>query len=395
MDVLSNDDLARLVAYRRQLHAHPELSLEESWTAAFVKDRLMELEIETHGELGGHGVVGVIVGTGPGPAVALRADMDALAIHERNDLPYVSSIPGKMHACGHDGHVTILLGAAMILSRSRNFPGRVYLVFQPAEERFGGAKMMLEDNLLGRFPFDQIFGLHNWPNMPAGEVLVHDGPVMAGTSEFELSFIAKGAHAAMPHLSGDPLLAGGHFLTGLQQAVARAVNPYEAAVATVGSFHGGDAQNIIPQKAVLKGTLRAFRDETLELLRERVRVIAASAASIASCTHLIEFDDPMCPPCVNTPNERDLMRSAVIRAGLSAHSGGNSPTMAGDDFGFFLQKRPGAYAWIGNGPAKTDGRLHQPSYDFNDQIIGPGARLLAATAIEALTSATANVRRAQ
>lgn len=389
MSELSSEDLARLVSYRHELHAHPELSLEEAWTAAFVKDRLLELGVDVHENVGGYGLVGVIEGSGPGAAVALRADMDALAIQERTGLPYSSKFAGKMHACGHDGHVAILIGAASLLARSRNFPGRVHLVFQPAEERFGGAQLMIKNGLLDRFPFEQIFGLHNWPDIPVGEVLLHDGPVMAGTSEFDLSFFAKGAHAAMPHFSGDPLLAGGHFLTGLQQAVGRAVDPFEAAVATVGSFHGGHAQNIIPQCAELKGTLRAFRIETLELLRERVRTIAASAASIASCTFQVEFDEPMCPPCVNTPAERDLMRTAISTAGLTPYRGDNRPTMAGDDFGFFLRQRPGAYAWIGNGAATPEGRLHQPAYDFNDSAIGPGALLLAKTAVLALSALVA------
>ncbi len=310
--------------------------------------------------------------------------MDALAIHEQTDAPYGSAIPGRMHACGHDGHVAILIGAGLMLARSRDFRGTVHLLFQPAEERWGGAQFMIKDGLLDRFPFTRIFGLHNWPGMPVGQVLVHDGPVMAGSSEFELSFFADGGHAAMPHLTGDPLLAGGHFITGLQQAVGRAVDPYDAAVATVGSFRGGEAQNIIPRSSELKGTLRAFRMATLDLLRERTRSIAAAAAAIASCTFEITFEEPMCPPVVNTPGERDIMRRAVEAAGLTAFAGDNRPTMAGDDFGIFLQHRPGAYAWIGNGPAGPAGRLHQPSYDFNDAVIRPGALLLAQTARLAL-----------
>ena len=382
---LTDADIKQLTGFRHALHAHPELSLEEAWTAAFVRDRLLELGIEVHSQIGGHGLIGVIHGTRPGPMVALRADMDALAIEERSDAPYASKIAGKMHACGHDGHVTMLIGAAMLLLRDRDFPGTVIVLFQPAEERYGGARLMIEDGLLQRFPIQRIFGLHNWPDLPAGEVLVHDGPVMAGTSEFNLNFSSAGAHAAMPHLSGDPLLAGGHFMTGLQQAVARAIDPYEPAVATVGSFQGGHAQNIIPQNAVLKGTLRAFKMQTLQLLQERVRAIAMAAAAMASCEVDVQFDDPLCPPVVNTPAERDVMRDAIQALGLTAVQD-KIPTMAGDDFGFFLLHRPGAYAWIGNGPAGFDGRLHQPSYDFNDAIIRPGAELLAQTALLALAS---------
>ncbi|MBM2712912.1 amidohydrolase [Mesorhizobium caraganae] len=388
MGGLTETDIRKLISYRHELHAHPELSLEETWTSAFVKERLLELGVTVHDKIGGHGVVGVIKGRRPGPAVALRADMDALQIDERSGPAYASQFPGKMHACGHDGHVAILMGAGMLLARTRDFAGTVYLVFQPAEERLGGARMMIEDGLLDRFPFQRIFGLHNWPGLPVGEVMVHDGPVMAGTSEFDLSFSAEGAHAAMPHLTGDPLLAGGHFLTGLQQAVGRAIDPYEPAVATVGSFQGGHAQNIIPQSAELKGTLRAFRMETLELLRDRTRSIAQSAASIASCGFDLMFDDPPIPPVVNTPAERDLMRQAVKQAGLTASEGAKKPTMAGDDFGLFLQHRPGAYVWIGNGPVMPDGGLHQPAYDFNDAAVRPGAELLAKTAEIALAKDT-------
>ncbi len=375
--MLSPTDRDRLVKIRQHLHRHPELSCQEEQTAQFVADRLAELGLPVVTGIGGHGLVATI-GQG-GPAVGLRADMDALAITELTGLPYQSQAAGVMHACGHDGHVTILLGAAMILQR-QNFAGQVHLIFQHAEERFGGARLMLDDGLLQRFPMERIFGLHNWPGLPLGAVAVHDGPVMAGTAEFALRFQAAGGHASMPHLTGDPLLAGGHFMTGIQQAVARSVDPMEAAVVTVGSFRGGHAQNIIPQEAELTGTLRAFRAPTLAHLRARVAAVAEAAAAMAGCGWSLEFDANPCSPVVNTAPERDILRQAAGTALIEAPP----PVMAGDDFGEFLAVLPGAYAFLGNGALTPEGGLHQPKYDFNDAAIEPGAALLARAALLAL-----------
>lgn len=380
--MLATSDLNWLVNVRHHLHQHPELSCDEATTSAYIAERLAELGIPAVTGVGGYGVVATLQGHGNGPAVGLRADMDALAITERTDLPYSSLNPGVMHACGHDGHMTILLGAAMILKRS-TFAGQVHLVFQPAEERVGGARLMLQDGLFQRFPMRQIFGLHNWPGVAAGQIVLHDGPVMAGTSEFTLRFTAAGGHASMPHLTGDPLLAGGHFMTGIQQAVARSVDPLESAVVTVGTFHGGSAQNIIPQAADLTGTLRAFRSETLLHLQDRVRRVAQAAAEMAGCGVDLTFDASLCRPVINTPTERDIMRKAVKVAGLNLGAP-MDPSMTGDDFGEFLQHLPGAYAFLGNGARADENGLHQPKYDFNDAIIAPGAMLLAQSALVAL-----------
>jgi amidohydrolase len=380
--MLSESDLNWLANVRHHLHQHPELSCDEATTSAYIAERLAELGIPAVTGIGGYGVVATLQGHGNGPAVGLRADMDALAITERTDLPYSSKNPGVMHACGHDGHMTILLGAAMILKRS-NFAGQVHLIFQPAEEKVGGARLMLADGLFQRFPMQQIFGLHNWPGLHAGQVVLHDGPVMAGTSEFALRFTAAGGHASMPHLTGDPLLAGGHFMTGIQQAVARSVDPLESAVVTVGTFHGGSAQNIIPQGADLTGTLRAFRTETLLHLQDRVRSVAKGAAEMAGCGVDLNFDAVLCRPVVNTPTERDIMRNAALGAGLRLGDP-MAPSMGGDDFGEFLHLLPGAYAFLGNGERADENGLHQPKYDFNDAIIAPGAMLLANSALVAL-----------
>lgn len=375
--MLSSQDLNRLVEMRHHLHRHPELSCAEEQTAAFIAKQLGDLGLQVTTDMGGHGVVATI-GTG-GPAVGLRADMDALAITELTGLPYASENAGVMHACGHDGHMAILMGAAMILQQQA-FSGRVHLIFQHAEERYGGARMMLDDGLLTRFPMDRIFGLHNWPGLPAGAVAVHDGPVMAGTAEFSLRFHAAGGHASMPHLTGDPLLAGGQFMVGIQQAVARSVDPMEAAVVTVGSFQGGYAQNIIPQEAMLTGTLRAFRTQTLAHLRARVAAVAEASAQMAGCGWGLEFDPNACSPVVNTAPERDILRRAAGEALIAAPA----PVMAGDDFGEFLGVLPGAYAFLGNGDLAPEAGLHQPKYDFNDAAIAPGATLLARAALLAL-----------
>lgn len=374
----------RLIAVRHELHAHPELALQEEWTSSFLAQELRKMGLPVYTNIGGYGVVAVVEGAAPGPMVMLRADMDGLAINELTGLPYASKEAGKMHACGHDGHMAMVLGAARYLAATKNFHGSVALVFQPAEERYGGARRMVTDGLLERFPARAIFGLHNWPGLPVGEVVVHDGPVMAATSEFSVSFTTSGGHAAQPHLTGDPILAGGLFIAGLQQAVARAVDPYEPAVATVGSFHAGNAQNIIPNCADLAGTLRAFGMETLKLLQTRVEIMAHSAAAMAGCAEQHHFDEPFCPPVINTPHERDIMRKAVGLSGLKASSGEAKPAMTGDDFGDFLKFLPGAYAWIGNGQTHEDAYLHQPCYDFNDAMLVKGAMFLAKTAELAL-----------
>lgn len=376
-------ELERLVAIRHELHKNPEISLRESWTAAFVEERLRDYGIDTFAQVGGYGLVGVIEGMGPGPAIALRADMDALAIQEENRFSHASQCPGIMHACGHDGHMTILLGAAAHLCRTRRFRGTIYLAFQPAEEGFGGAQLMLDSDLLGRFPAKSIFGFHNWPGLEAGHVALHDGPVMAGAGEFTISFSAQGGHAAAPHLTGDPVLAGSYFTTGIQQAVARSINPLEPAVVTVAAFQSGSAPNAIPSKALLKGTFRGQSKYAMALLQRRIDAVAVSAATLAGTSVDVEYNPLPSPPVVNSEAETSVMRAAIEREQLPSVQG-VPPSMAADDFGTFLQYLPGAYAWIGNGSSALHGSLHQPNYDFNDDIILPAVRFMAATAEIAL-----------
>lgn len=343
---------------------------------------LRDLGLDPHEHIGGFGVVAEIKGRAEGRAVALRAELDGLAVQERTGLDYASRHPGRMHACGHDGHMAMLLGAAAHLAETRHFAGRVYLVFQPAEERYGGAQPMLDDGLLERFPFESIFSVHNWPGLPTGFVDVRDGAVMAGANDFEITFTAAGAHGAMPHLSGDPILAGGHLMVALQQIVSRSIDPLEAAVVTVGAFQGGNAQNAIPKEARLKGTYRAFSREILSHICERLEAAVHAAAGMADVDGKLVLDGADYPPVLNSEAQAGLMRKV---AGLTVGPdkvGACPPTMAGDDFGVFTAHRPGAYARIGNG-SESPG-LHQPDYEFNDDILIVGAALMAGTAEAAL-----------
>ncbi len=374
-----------LIEIRRHLHSIPELSREEKETSCYISQKLDNLGIPYVAGVGGHGIVATILGNAEGSSVALRAEMDALAICESTDLPYSSTVPGKMHACGHDGHMAMLLGAATYLAETRNFPGVVRIIFQPAEERFGGAQAMIDDGILEKYPFDSIFSLHNWPGIAVGQIVVHDGPVMAGTNEFEVVFTAPGAHGAMPHLSGDPILAGGYLLTAIQQIVSRSVNPLEPAVVTIGSFHAGAAQNIIPGEAKLTGTYRAFSMELLMQLRHRIERAVEFAAAVTGTVGVLRLDGCDFPPVINSQREANKVRSVVEHLFGSEHLTRLPPTMTGDDFGIFTALRPGAYIWIGNGTDSAD--LHQASYDFNDEILAQGAQLLAGVAEEVLRNA--------
>lgn len=378
-------DLRLLVDIRRELHRYPELSLQESRTAAFVAARLHGLGIPVVAGIGGYGLVGSISGAADGPAVALRADMDALPIKESTGLPYASCRPGIMHACGHDGHMAILIGTAAHLARTRRFRGTVHVAFQPAEEGYGGARHMLEDGLLERFPARAIFGLHNWPDLPAGEVVVHDGAVMAGAAEFRLTFSGPPADALRLHPVGDPVLAGAHFVAMVQEAVARRTDPLEAAVVTVASFRSeGGSNGLRAGRTVLTGTFRGMTMQVMAALRDRIGAIAHAAAAIGGVVVDNAFMPEPAAPVVNTLREAQAMRQAAMEAGLSLGPVHTQPSMAAEDFGSFLERIPGAYAWLGNGPSEQYGRLHQPNYDFNDEIIGPGVRLLTGTAERSL-----------
>jgi amidohydrolase len=379
---MDDEIAATLSQWRRHLHAHPELSTEERETSAFVATRLAELGIPFVAGVGGHGVVATLARPGSERSVALRADMDALPIPEETNLAYASTRPGVMHACGHDGHTTSLLGAARLLARDATWRGTIRLIFQPAEEGGGGARAMLADGLIERFPFERIFAFHNWPGLEAGTVMLHPGPVMAAGQRFAITLHGKAGHAALPHLAKDPMVAAGHLLLALQSIVSRNVSPLDPAVLTVGMIEAGNAPNQIPEVATLRGTFRSYRVEVHELIGAAIRRIAEGVAATFGMTAELSMTT-MGAATINTKEEADRAAAAAAAAGLAVRRD-LEPSMTGEDFAWYLQKRPGAFAWIGNGPNEGGRDLHSSHYDFNDAILPAAASYLAAAARAAL-----------
>ena len=364
---------ADLAAWRHEIHAHPETAFEEKRTAEFVASRLKEFGIEVHRGLAGTGVVGTLKGARPGSrAIALRADMDALHIHERNGHDYVSQNPGKMHACGHDGHTTMLLGAARYLAETRNFAGTVHFIFQPAEENEGGGRVMVQQGLFEKFPVEAVFGMHNWPGMPAGRFALRAGPMMASFDIFEITVKGKGTHAALPHLGIDPIIAAAQIATGLQTIASRNTPPLDAAVVSVTQIHGGDTWNVIPDEVVLRGTTRSFKSELQDAMEAAIRRIAEGVAEAMGASVAVRYERRY-PPTVNSPAETEIAAATAAEVvGATNVDRELNPTMGSEDFAFMLQARPGAYLFIGNGPSNGAG-LHNPHYDFNDEILPIGA----------------------
>ena len=373
-----------LTQWRRYLHANPELSLHETATAAFVAARLTELGVPFTAGVGGNGIVATISRGQSNRCVGLRADMDALPIEERTGVAYASTRPGVMHACGHDGHTASLLGAAAVLSREQDWSGTVQLVFQPAEEGYGGARAMLADGLLTRFPMERIFGYHNMPGIAAGEVVVHDGPVMAAGARVAIIMEGHAGHAAMPHLTRDPVLAAAHALVALQSIVSRNIDPLDTAIISICMLDGGMAANQIPQKATMRGTFRSHRAEVHAQMEEGIRRVVAGIAATFGVTGKVEVTTGV-PGVANTAAEAELAVRAASGAGMVVRRD-VPPTMASEDFGAYLLERPGAFAWIGNGPSDGGRELHNPNYDFNDAILPTAARLLADMAKTALAA---------
>ncbi len=379
-------DAAELVALRRDLHAHPELCFEEVRTADIVARELERLGLEVHRGLGKTGVVGVLrQGTSP-RAVALRADMDALPMTEHNRFDHASRHPGKMHACGHDGHTAMLLAAARHLAAHRDFDGTVVFVFQPAEEGGGGAREMIADGLFERFPVQAIFGMHNWPGLPAGTLAVCAGPCMASSNEFRITLTGKGAHAALPHLGIDPMPAACQMVQAFQTILTRNVKPLDTAVLSVTMIQAGEATNVIPDHCVIQGTVRTFTVEVLDLIERRMREIAQHTGAAFGVSTEVDFHRNY-PPTVNHAAEAAFVRETMQSIVGDDAARTFEPTMGAEDFSFFLQEKPGAYFFIGNG----DGghrhayspidhglgpcTLHNPHYDFNDEVLPLGATL--------------------
>ena len=361
-----------LMEWRHDLHAHPELAYEEHRTAAFVAAQLRAFGLEVHEGLARTGVVGTL-STGSGPSVALRADMDALPIAEANDFDHRSRYAGKMHACGHDGHTVMLLGAARRLAESPTFDGTVRFVFQPAEEGAAGARVMIEEGLFERFPVDAIFGMHNWPGVPVGRFAMRVGPIMASLDTFDIRVEGKGAHGALPHLGVDPIVAAAKIVDMLQTLVSRNVDPMRAAVVSVTKIHGGEAHNVIPERVELGGGLRCFEAEVRAELKRRLRLVATSTATALDARATVEFGLSF-PAVVNTAAEAHLAAEAAAAVvGEAQVDTAAEPVLGSEDFAYMLERKPGCYVFIGNGDAPGNCMIHNPQYDFNDDILTVGA----------------------
>ncbi|HTP46357.1 MAG TPA: M20 aminoacylase family protein [Casimicrobiaceae bacterium] len=377
-----------LAAIRRDLHAHPELGFEEHRTAQIVATELERLGIECHAHIGKTGVVGVVRGErqDSGRAVGLRADMDALPMHEENDFAHASRFKGRMHGCGHDGHTTMLLGAARYLAATRRFDGTVYLIFQPGEEGFAGGKAMVEEGLFERFPADEIYALHNWPGLPPGTIAVRPGPMMAAADRIEIHIEGRGGHGAHPHIAVDPVLVAGHIITAAQSIVSRNVSPVDTAVVSLCAMHAGNlaAMSVIPREARLVGTVRTFRPQTQDAVERRLSELVHSIAAAFGAKATLKYER-VYPATVNS--EREAEFAARVADGLIGEQNvvrDLEPSMGSEDFSFMLQRRPGAYARLGQGGAETGCFLHNSRYDFNDEVIPLGAGYLAALAEQAL-----------
>ena len=379
-------DAAAVTALRRDIHAHPELCFEEKRTADLIAKALTDWGIPIHRGLGTTGVVGIVKGTrgNSSRAVGLRADIDALPITEHNTFAHASQHPGRMHACGHDGHTAMLLAAAKHFSneKNRDFDGTVYLVFQPAEEGGGGAREMIKDGLFERFPMEAIFGAHNWPGMPVGHFAVKNGPCFASSNEFKITIRGKGSHAAMPHLGIDPVPVACQIVQAFQTIVSRNKRPIDPGVISVTMIHTGEATNVVPDSCVMEGTVRTFTLELLDLFEQRMREVAEHTCAAFGAECEFEFVRNY-PPTINHPAEtafvREVMAEVVGPEGVEEFE----PTMGAEDFSYFLQEKPGCYFLIGNGDGshRVGGHglgpcmLHNPSYDFNDELIPLGATL--------------------
>ena len=364
-----------LTDWRRTLHSKPETAFEEEWTSDFIAEKLVSMGLEPHRGLAKTGIVASIKGEQQGNrAIGLRADIDALDIQEANTFAHRSVNPGKMHACGHDGHSAMLLGAARYLSEHRDFSGTVYVIFQPAEENEGGAGVMIEEGLFEQFPMDAVYGMHNRPGTPVGKMVMRAGPSMAGFDIFDIEIQGKGAHGAMPHTGVDPIVVQAHLVTALQSVVSRAVDPIESAVLSVTQVHGGDAYNVIPDSVVVRGTVRTFKTAVQDRVEASIRRISTHIGEVFGATVKVNYERRY-PALVNDPEHMALCRrAAAVVCGEDNVEVGVAPTMASEDFAFMLQAKPGCYVNIGNGEGDDGGcMVHNPSYDFNDKALALGS----------------------
>ena len=377
---------AAISRLRRDIHAHPELCFEEVRTADLVAAKLTEWGIPIHRGLGTTGVVGIVHGRDGGQsgrAVGLRADMDALPMTEFNTFAHASKHQGKMHACGHDGHTAMLLAAAQHLAQQRDFDGTVYLIFQPAEEGGGGAREMIKDGLFERFPMEAVFGMHNWPGMDVGKLAVSPGPVMASSNEFKITITGKGGHAALPHMGIDPVPIACQIVQGFQTILTRNKKPIDGGVISVTMIHAGEATNVIPDSCEIQGTVRTFTFEVLDLIERRMQEISEGVSAAFGATCAFEFDRNY-PPTINTPYEADFARRVMADIVGADNAVPQEPVMGAEDFSYMLLEKPGAYCFIANGHGAHRASyaggghdagpctLHNPHYDFNDELIPLG-----------------------
>ena len=365
-----NELKSEMITWRHHIHAHPETAFEELNTTKFIIEKLKSFGInELYTEFAPTGVVGIIKGNKDGRWIALRADIDALDIIEENKIAYCSTIPGKMHACGHDGHTATLLGTAKYLSEHRDFAGTVVVIFQPAEENEGGARVMVENGLFERFPIEAVYGIHNQPNMQLNHFYVTHGPMMASYDVFEIKITGVGAHAAAPHLSKDTILVATQIVNGLQSIVSRNADPLSSLVVSVTQIHSGDTWNVIPQQAVIRGTVRTFDAQVQDMAENRIKKIATGIASIFDAKAEVDYQRRY-PATINYAKQADIaIKAAKNVVGETSVIIDPNPSMGAEDFAFMLKKIPGAYVWLGVGQGAN---LHNPAYNFNDEVLTTG-----------------------
>ena len=364
---------AEMRRWRHHLHAHPETAFEEVATAAYVAERLRSFGLEVHTGLAKTGVVGVLSNGSSGEAIGMRADLDALHIQEQSGVPHASNNRGRMHACGHDGHTTMLLAAARAMAQRRNFDGTAYFIFQPAEENEGGGRVMVEEGLFDRFPMRAVYGMHNWPRLPAGTFAMREGPLMGAYDIFEIIATGKGAHAAMAYQARDPMLFAAHAINALQTIVSRNIHPLETGVVSVTQVHAGDTWNVIPEQVVLRGTVRTFKREVQDLIEARMRGIVDGIAATFDMQASLRYERRY-PATVNSAEETvQAARAAATVVGERNVERDPMPEMTSEDFAFMLQAKPGCYVWLGAGASEDPPGLHNPHYDFNDNVLPIGA----------------------
>ena len=369
---------AEMRVIRQDIHRHPELAYQEKRTAAIVAARLREWGIETHENIGGTGVVGVLRAGSSTRAIGLRADMDALPIHEATGLPYESVHKGCAHSCGHDGHTTMLLCAARYLAETRHFDGRIHLIFQPAEEGKAGARAMIQDGLFERFPCEEVYALHNWPALPAGTIATRAGPIMAAADRVEIKVRARGGHAAQPHLGADAVLCAAQIVAAAHTLVARRIDPNATAVLSLTSIHGGSSHNVMPAEVVVGGTVRTFDAAVQDRLEQSLREVVEGTARSNGCEATLTYERYY-PATVNDPQcAQHALAAGQALIGDSTRL--DAPAFTSEDFAFMLQEVPGAYVWLGQSSPLRSAQLHTPGYDFNDEVLPVGAGLLATLA---------------